>query len=364
MNYQVIIPQSNKYALHASSLNGTVMPNGTVAIDFDLLLFCTTKIRTSVTFGVEYEKSKHEQIRERRVMKVRVEGQVSTHIDIDELQFEAPIGEGQCSCGIVSRGKWREHDVAIKVLPYTNEPVMADFLHEVEVMEALQSEYLVKFYGGAMSSDRMCLVTQLMHNGNLSQFLTAYQLSPYMKVRIAHDIAMGMAFLHSKHLIHRNLKPTNVLMAGHDPRDRILCKISDFGASRFISDEQAAATMTSLTVTPLYTAPEMMIENGKYSMASDVFSFGIILAEIWNEFLPYSEQSFDSPFALSRYIIEGNRPGLRSDCPPAFMSLAQACWVTDPTARPTFAQIVTTLESKDFAIPATEPHIAPKSNAF
>jgi len=297
-------------------------------------------------------------------MKVRVEGQVSTHIDIDELQFEAPIGEGQCSCGIVNRGKWREHDVAIKVLPYVNDRVVAEFLHEVEVLESLESEYLVKFYGGAMSSDRMCLVTQLMHNGNLSQFLTAYQLSPYMKVRIAHDIAMGMAFLHSKHLIHRNLKPTNVLMAGHDPRDRILCKISDFGASRFISDEQAAATMTSLTVTPLYTAPEMMIENGKYSMASDVFSFGIILAEIWNEFLPYSEQSFDSPFALSRYIIEGNRPGLRSDCPPAFMSLAQACWVTDPTARPTFAQIVTTLESKDFAIPATEPHIAPKSNAF
>ena len=289
---------------------------------------------------------------------MRVEGQVSTHIDIDELQFEAPIGEGQCSCGIVNRGKWREHDVAIKVLPYANDRVVAEFLHEVEVLESLESDYLVKFYGGAMSSDRMCLVTQLMHNGNLSQFLTAYQLSPYMKVRIAHDIAMGMAFLHSKHLIHRNLKPTNVLMASRNPRDPILCKISDFGASRFISDEQAAATMTNLTITPLYTAPEMMVENGKYSMASDVFSFGIILAEIWNEFQPYAEKQFDSPFALSRYIIEGNRPGLRSDCPPAVVGLIQACWVTEAPSRPTFAQIVTILESNDFAFPVTEPQIA------
>jgi len=359
MTYQVLIPQSNKYALHASSLNGEVMPNGTMAIDFDLVLFCTTKVHTTVTFGVEYSKT---GVRERREMKVRVEGQVSTHIDYDELQFEGPIGEGQCSCGTVNRGKWREHDVAIKVLPYTNDRVFEDFVHEIEVLESLQSDYLVKFYGGAMSPEKMCLVTQLMHNGNLTQFLSKYQLSPYMKIRMAHDIAAGMAFLHANRLIHRNLKPTNVLIASRDPRERVLCKISDFGASRFISDEQAAATMTNMTVTPLYTAPEMMVENGKYSMASDVFSFGIILAEIWNEFLPYSETQFDSPFALSRYIIEGNRPGLRSDCPAAYMSLAQACWITDPKSRPTFAQIVNALESQDFAFAPSEPFVVEKTS--
>jgi len=355
----LIIPQSNKYVIHASALNGEIVPNGTVAIDVDITLFCTTKVKSAITIGVEY-KEKKKKIRERKLIKVRVEGQVSTHIDIDELQFEGPIGEGQCSCGVVHRGKWREHDVAIKVLPYVNERVFSDFLHEVEVMETLQSDYLVKFFGGAMSSDRMCLVTQLMHNGNLTQFLMSYQLSPYMKLRIAHDIAAGMAFLHANHLIHRNLKPTNILMASRDIRDPVLCKISDFGASRFISDEQAAATMTNLTVSPVYTAPEMMVEHGKYSMACDVFSFGVMLAEIWNEFPPYAERSFDSPFALSRYVLEGNRPGLRSDCPPAFMSIAQACWVTDPKARPTFEQLLNTLENTDFGFSTSVPHCVPK----
>ena len=366
--FQVVIAQSNKYALHASPLTGDVPANGTVAIDFDITLFCTTKVSASVTFGVEYSTGrgrKHggarERTRERRLVRVDVEGQVSTHIDLDELQFEGPIGEGQCSCGVVNRGKWREHDVAIKVLPYVNERVFADFVHEVDVMEALHSDYLVPFYGGAITADRMCLVTQLMHNGNLSQFLTHYQLSPYMKIRLAHDVASGMAFLHANHLIHRNLKPTNILIASRDVRDPVLCKISDFGASRFVADEQAAATMTNMTVTPLYTAPEMMVEHGKYSMASDVFSYGIILAELWNEFLPYAERSFDSPFALSRYIIDGNRPGLRSDCPPAYMALAQACWVTDPAARPTFAQVVTILESPDFAVSQQGPHAVPKA---
>ena len=361
MSFQVVIAQSNKYALHANPLTGDVPANGTVAIDFDITLFCTTKVSASVTFGVEYNEGRRKRVRERRLVKVDVEGQVSTHIDLDELQFEGPIGEGQCSCGVVNRGKWREHDVAIKVLPYVNERVFNEFVHEVDVMEALHSDYLVPFYGGAITSDRMCLVTQLMHNGNLSQFLTHYQLSPYMKVRLAHDIAAGMAFLHASHLIHRNLKPTNILIASRDVRDPVLCKICDFGASRFVSDEQAAATMTNMTVTPLYTAPEMMVENGKYSMASDVFSYGIILAELWNEFLPYAERSFDSPFALSRYIIDGNRPGLRSDCPPAYMALAQACWVTDPASRPTFAQIVAALESPDFAVSQHGPHAVPKA---
>ena len=76
-----------------------------------------------------------------------------------------------------------------------------------------------------------------------------------------------MAFLHTHRLVHRNLKPTNILIVSRDVHSPVLCKICDFGASHFVLDEQASATMTSTTATSLYTVPEMMVEHGRYSVA-------------------------------------------------------------------------------------------------
>ena len=295
-----------------------------------------------------------------QAVRVELEGEPSACIDTDELQLEGVIGAGQGSCGTVRRGKWREHDVAVKVLPCTDERVLVTFTQETNVMLSLHSDYLVQFFGGAIMRNSVCLVTQLMHNGNLSQFLANNKLSPFAKVRISHDIAAGMAFLHAHRLVHRNLKPTNILIASRDVRCPVLCKICDFGASRFVSDEQAAATMTSTAATPLFTAPEMMVEHARYSMASDVFSFGIILAELWNETPPYSERSFESPFALIRFVLDGNRPVFRAGCPPDYIALAQTCWATDPAVRPTFAQVVARLESLSFSMSQQGPHVVPK----
>ena len=360
MTFQVVVPQSNKYALRVSVPNNSVPAGGTVSIGIGLILFCTTKVNTAIRIEGTFPQEGRGGTRVCQAVRVELEGEPSACIDTDELQLEGVIGAGQGSCGTVRRGKWREHDVAIKVLSRTDERVLVSFTQETNVMLSLHSDYLVQFFGGAIMCDTVCLVTQLMHNGNLSQFLASNKLSLFAKVRIAHDIAAGMAFLHAHRLVHRNLKPTNILIVSRDVRSPVLCKICDFGASRFVSDEQAAATMTSTAATPLYTAPEMMVEHGRYSMASDVFSFGIILAELWNETLPYSERSFKSPFALIRFVLDGNRPVFRAGCPPDYIALAETCWATDPAVRPTFAQVVARLESLSFSMSQQGPHVVPK----
>lgn len=360
MTFQVVGALSNKYGLRLNVEKKAVPAKGTASIGIEVTLFCTTKVSTTIGIEGTFTEEGQASRRERQTVRVELEGEPSACIDTDELHLEGIIGGGQGSCGAVRRGKWREHDVAIKVLPCTDEHALAAFTQEVGVMLSLHSDYVVQFYGGAIMPNSVCLVTQLMHNGNLSQFVAHNQLSPFTKVRIAHDIAAGMAFLHAHHLVHRNLKPTNILVASRDVRSTVVCKICDFGAARFVSDEQAAATMTSTAVTPLYTAPEMMVEHGRYSMASDVFSFGIVLAELWNETQPYSERPFDSPFAFIRHVLDGNRPSFRSDCPPDYVALAQACWTADPAARPTFAQIVARLESPGFFVSQQGPHVVPK----
>ena len=364
MTFQVVaaVTPSNKYGLYLSVQNSFVPAGGAATIELELILFCTTRVSTAIRIeGTFTQDGRGGGTREQHAVRVELEGAPSACIDTDELCLEGFIGAGQGSCGAVRRGKWREHDVAIKVLPCTDERVLATFAQETGVMLSLHSDHLVQFYGGAIMRDCVCLVTQLMHNGNLSQFLASHWLSPFAKVRIAHDIAAGMAFLHAHRLVHRNLKPTNILVASRDVRSPVLCKICDFGASRFVSDEQAAATMTSTALTPLYTAPEMMVEHGRYSMASDVFSYGIILAELWNETPPYSERSFDSPFALICHVLDGNRPGIHAGCPPDYVALAQACWAADPAARPTFAQVAARLESLCSSMGQQQgPHVIPR----
>ena len=175
----------------------------------------------------------------------------------------------------------------------------------------LHSEHLVRFYGGAITPTAVCLVTQLMHCSSLAQVLTPFALTPDAKNRFARDIAAsGMAFLHAHRLVHRNLKPTNILVASRDvASSRVLCQIADFGAARFVADAHAAATMSSTAASPRYAAPEMLA-------AHPTFSYGIVLAALWNEGPPYAERALDTPFALVRLVRAGTRPALRADCPP------------------------------------------------
>jgi len=99
-------------------------------------------------------------------------------------------------------------------------------------------------------------------------------------------------------------------------------------------------TMTRGIGTPYYMSPEMLRGDGRYTRAVDVYSFGIMCVELWNERLPYAEMHFDTPVSFALYVLGGNRPKIRKDCPRSLVKLCATCWCEDRLGRPPFDSIV------------------------
>lgn len=142
-----------------------------------------------------------------------------------------------------------------------------------------------------------------------------------------------MRYLHAKGVIHRDLKPDNLLLtaSGH-------VRVCDFGLARV----QASHSMTVNKGTPAYMAPETMTLStnaaGKqYTNAVDVYSFGILLWTMCTRRQPFGH--IDNPFAIPAQVVAGVRPALPHRLPPRLGALITACWDPNPRSRPSFAQI-------------------------
>ena len=182
-----------------------------------------------------------------------------------------------------------------------------------------------------------------------------YVWSDGLKMRYVREICLGMRYLHSMNIIHRDLKLENILVLSVSESDRrdAICKISDFGTARetdisntltMTQSKTMSMTMTSNIGTPLYMAPEILSGQSRYSQKADIYSYGIVLCGIWNQQIPYSDMRFSSPSELYSQIVECHlRPSLKSDCPQPYIQLVQMCLQSDPHSRPSFDEISKTV---------------------
>ena len=156
-------------------------------------------------------------------------------------------------------------------------------------------------------------------------------------LRIACDVAEGMAYLHARGLIHRDLKPANVLL---DKDGRAV--IADFGVARL--KDEGGGDMTMEVGTYRWMAPEAF-GTGPWpvSQKSDVYSFGIVLWQISSGKLPFADKSnLQAAVAVS---LHGLRPTISEDCPEKLGSLIKRCWDKDPNARPEFEEVLCELHA-------------------
>jgi len=161
---------------------------------------------------------------------------------------------------------------------------------------------------------------------------------------------MGMRYLHSMNIIHRDLKFENILVLSiSESESGVICKISDFGTAREtdISNtltQTQSMTMTSNIGTPLYMSPEILSGQSRYSMKADVYSYGIVLCAIWNQQIPYSDEVFKNVTEfITRIVNQEHRPSLKSDCPQPYIQLVSACLQSNPHSRPSFDEISKTV---------------------
>ncbi|KAI2648898.1 Ephrin type-A receptor 3 [Labeo rohita] len=163
------------------------------------------------------------------------------------------------------------------------------------------------------------------------------QFTMIQLVGMMRGIAAGMQYLSEMNYVHRDLAARNILVNGN-----LVCKVSDFGLSRVLEDDPEAAYTTRGGKIPIrWTAPEA-ITYRKFTSASDVWSYGIVMWEVisYGE-RPYWEMSNQD---VIKAIDEGYRLPAPMDCPVVLHQLMLDCWEKNRSDRPKFGQIVNTLD--------------------
>jgi len=298
-------------------------------------------------------------------------------IEYAGLRFQEEIGSGAYAS--VFKGEWLRLPVAIKKmhkgLRDPDDEILTqdldsddeaeldkareDFLAEVSLLSNLRHPNLILYMGASAEPGKpLCMISELYKGGSLSEFLekkAESKISTDQALDIAIGISRGMLYLHTHkpQIMHRDLKNQNVLVRDESNLQNVV--IVDFGLSCFTkpvkkvepedsdSSMDGCAMMTTPQGTITTMAPEIM-EGAEYSSAADVYSFGIMMWEIFTCRQVY--EGLNPVTIMFKVMAEDERPDFRQtdNVPPAIRNLIEKCWHKEPHRRPNFCEIIDALD--------------------
>ncbi|XP_060035382.1 NT-3 growth factor receptor isoform X1 [Erinaceus europaeus] len=312
------------------------------------------------------------------------------HIKRRDIVLKRELGEGAfgkvflAECYNLSPTKDKML-VAVKALKDPTLAARKDFQREAELLTNLQHEHIVKFYGVCGDGDPLIMVFEYMKHGDLNKFLRAHgpdamilvdgqprqakgELGLSQMLHIASQIASGMVYLASQHFVHRDLATRNCLVGAN-----LLVKIGDFGMSRDVYSTDyyrggprhkgpfgvswqwqsltapAPPAVGGHTMLPIRWMPPESIMYRKFTTESDVWSFGVILWEIFT----YGKQPW---FQLSNTeviecITQGRVLERPRVCPKEVYDVMLGCWQREPQQRLNIKEIYKILHTLGKATP-------------
>ncbi|KAK7492270.1 hypothetical protein BaRGS_00016567 [Batillaria attramentaria] len=219
-----------------------------------------------------------------------------------------------------------------------------------------------EFYGLYLQDGIFSTVSKFCSKGDLQNLLhgTKYNIDTNFKFALSLGVARGMDYLHSQKMVHASLTSSKIFIDDRwSVRARALRspidadetvtqeRIAGWEAHKLASYQGKSAVTTDMEVTEwakeeFWIAPEVLMHKSLPTMASDVYSFAIVMQEIFSRDIPYSEQSlFQSPRdALEQVVCASLRPSFTPDTPLEAREIMQQAWEMDPVGRPSFHQIV------------------------
>ncbi|XP_046803485.1 mitogen-activated protein kinase kinase kinase 7-like isoform X2 [Lucilia cuprina] len=271
---------------------------------------------------------------------------ICPYVDFWEISFREKVGRG--TFGVVYKAVWRNFYVAVKEFDHKSEE--KPIVREIKQLSRVKHPNIIALFGISANQNSNYIIMEYAEGGSLHQFLHG-NVKPYYSMAHAmswaRQCAEAVAYMHAmkpKPLVHRDLKPLNLLLAD---RGRYL-KICDFGT---VTD--LVTIMTNNSGSAAWMAPEVF-EGSKYTEKCDVFSWGIVLWEIIAREKPFKD--FDNAFCILWKIHKGERPPPISDLPEPIKQLMNSCWAKTPELRPSMQCVVDKMNILMQAFPgADEP---------
>ena len=255
-----------------------------------------------------------------------------------DVVIESEIGAGEfgsvCS-GYVRRPDGTKRTIAIKTLKdSTNEENKVKFLQEASIMIQFRHPKIVALVGVVTKSEPALICLEFCELGSLRTYLKSELvfelLSDADLIRMACDVCSAMHYLGESGFVHRDLAARNVLV-----NKDFVCKVCDFGLSQE-AEGSTGGEAKDEKIPIRWTSPEAVMYH-KFSTASDVWSFGILLWEMWAYgAMPYKGWTNDN---VMSQINKGYRMPAPKNCPSYIHSIMLDCWTDDYLERPAFSDI-------------------------
>lgn len=265
----------------------------------------------------------------------------------DDVKLIRVLGSGQFGevhLAILTLGRQKRQEVAVKVMnnasleqldKKSRDIEKEKFLEEARLMKRYKHENVVRFIGICIMRDPIMVVMELVPGGSLDKYLRDHGVTVSLTQLFFFclDAAEGMWYLSDRNCIHRDLAARNCLLTSD-----LRCKISDFGMSR-LGDEYKLHTFNKLPLK--WTAPEVFSEY-TYTHASDVWSYGVLMWEVYNEGKPpYGDMKGND---IVKFLHKGKRLNPGSKMPRSMAGLMEMCFNLKPHGRPSFRQLVESMK--------------------
>lgn len=249
----------------------------------------------------------------------------------ERYELKEVVGAGGMSTVYCAYDSLLERHVALKILHdrYTDDDEYVErFRHEARAVAQLSHPNIVTVIDRGEQGGRQFIVFELVDGENLKELVERTGPLPVRRVlALGLDIARALAFAHASGLIHRDVKPQNVLLDGEGQP-----KVTDFGIARSLDAVGHTQTGTVLG-TSHYIAPEQA-RGQRVDKQTDVYSFGVVLFELLTGAVPYAGDNF---LTVAMRHVNDPVPSVlerRPDCPLRLASLVEAALAKEPHERP------------------------------
>ncbi|KAF4127298.1 Protein kinase domain [Phytophthora infestans] len=261
--------------------------------------------------------------------------------EVSEWKKGAPIGAGSYGTVYLARDEDTGCLMAVKEVPILEETDSAikEATREVELLRGLKHENIVKYLGCHVdnAAQTLSIFTEWVPGGSLEHNRKLFGGNERVVRRFTHQLLSGVAYLHSKNIIHHDIKPANILVDQNG-----VVKIADFGSSRLInSATMSNASTPSLHGTPNYMAPEVIKQSSGRSRKADIWSIGCTVLRLLTGGPLWGDRRFDSQAALLYYIANLEKlPPLPDTLSSNAREFILACLQIDPSMRPSAVELL------------------------